>query len=65
MYYTVCIIFTCATIASILSFEFVAFGSLSAVDDLLIAKISSTLPSEAKISSFVLIKVNLRPFHAI
>ena len=44
---------TCDMIASILSFEFVAFGSLSAVEDWLIARISSTWPSEAKISSFV------------
>lgn len=33
---------TCDMIASIRSFEFVAFGSLSAVEDWLIAKISST-----------------------
>ena len=33
---------TCDIIASILSFEFVAFGSLSAVEDWLIARISST-----------------------
>ena len=44
---------TCDMIASIRSFEFVAFGSLSAVEDWLIARISSTWPSEAKISSFV------------